>query len=407
MSESTADSALVANTVTALYQATQETLLQPRFSCGTKNCIWPRFTTLAFCPVCVDVSPSISKTCTYPGACSITLPGAGLDADFAASPSYMILNGTSPGNAIVLKNATWPLVVYQAIRAIVDPSLPGNGAVVLNSSTPWAGTECTLSPCVLSLEASIVNGSYKEKTLDTWTKLEQDNSTYPAAIRLRPPWGSEQGMQAGQSFEISSEAVAALAGSSSRDGNLLGDQLMGLVHTTDDLSGIDFFGPPVGSSRPWNTALQVLFYANFTDTTCPTPQDNVACSFRALGGGLTKAIRDATAKNAVRPSSTATGSVIATGIFVRAEWAWLALPVAVWLLSVVAVVSAFRSGNGVPLWKDNALPLAFLYRENGAVEGSHTYGTSGSDMYLRAEALRVRLISDGARALRLVPDAVE
>ncbi|KAH8898773.1 hypothetical protein GQ53DRAFT_817002 [Thozetella sp. PMI_491] len=43
-----------------------------------------------------------------------------------------------------------------------------------------------------------------------------------------------------------------------------------------------------------NSGRRAVYYANFTNTTCPTPTDQVAYGFRALVFGATKAVRDAT-----------------------------------------------------------------------------------------------------------------
>jgi hypothetical protein len=118
------------------------------------------------------------------------------------------------------------------------------------------------------------------------------------SIMLQPPWGPKEGMQTRQTFKIIVEASLALTGSA-RANNMLGGQLEGMVWTPHH-------EPTIYHVIDTNTALQALFHANFTNTTSPTPQDNVTCSFRALGAGVTKAIRDAALADRISPSSSMT-----------------------------------------------------------------------------------------------------
>ena len=68
---------------------------------------------------------------------------------------------------------------------------------------------------------------------------------------------------------------------------------MGSVITHDSNQGIRVQDiPAFGASSRQNDALQAVFYADFNGTTCPTPDDNVACAFRALGAAMTKSVRD-------------------------------------------------------------------------------------------------------------------
>lgn len=314
----------------------------------------------------------------------------------ASAPSYMVINSTSPAKAVALSNATWPYNVFQSISAAVDPRSIGGGqdpniqrgaSNVLNNETRFIGTECTLSPCVLSLSASVSQGIYKETVLKTWSQVDQDFGTI-GPVRLSPPWGPEDGMGTGQTFHIPGKVVEALGGSMSP----LGDDLKGRVMLTDAFSAVTTFD---SAMEKRNEVLMALFFANFTDTTCPTPEDRMACTMRALGAGATKAVRDAPGlANGTEAPWVATGTTNKTGTFIRVDWVWLTLPIAVWVLSVTSVIIAAAKTRRVPLWRDDALPLAFLFKGGKDLGDDRAYGTSGFEHHSRAEVLKVRLVSD-------------
>lgn len=132
----TLDPIFKANAITALFLPTQEVLTQPRFNCPTGNCTWAPFSTLGFCPACVDVSSQLLRTCktvfdsnnrTTAQTCTVTFPGGNepvslwyvADPDFNGASEYMVLNSTRSDNATALTNLSWPPTIYQSIRAAV------------------------------------------------------------------------------------------------------------------------------------------------------------------------------------------------------------------------------------------------------------------------------------------------
>ncbi|KAH6649427.1 hypothetical protein F5144DRAFT_607599 [Chaetomium tenue] len=418
----TLDPIFKANAITALFLPTQEVLTQPRFNCPTGNCTWAPFSTLGFCPTCVDVSSQLRQTCktvfgydnrTTAQTCTVAFPGNNepvslwyvADPDFDGASEYMVLNSTRSDNATALTNLSWPPTIYQSIRAAVptdelggtqnpyleaDGTLVNNGIHILKNDTRFIGSECAILPCVRRIQASVTRGEYSETVLDTYSTLDEPYS-YPNPITLTPPWDNNQpGTNPPKTYTIHPEWLESLL---ITHPSPLGGQLLGRVHTTDSNMAIRVVDlpPPGGSSRE-NDALQAVFYANFTGTTCPTPDDNVACAFRALGAALTKSVRDlAVVRNGTGVPYVAEGRVNVMGTFIRVEWPWLALPVAVWGLSLVTVLVAMWKSRGVPLWRDSALPLVLLYGENAERAGR---GVQEAALSARAETVKVHLVGD-------------
>lgn len=394
-SAATIDLNFAANIIAALYQPT-ENLSRPRFNCASGNCTWDPFTTLGFCPSCVTVP--LRKTCApynisaigsdrdcivaFPTSASVYLRFDHISPYDDSSPEYMLVTGTSPNMSFAHPNNTWPGTVFQAIRAVIDPNsiAGGENRNVLTNSTRFMGTECTLGPCVMSINASVSLGVYSERVLKVWTQDPQPVTNTFDDLLLSPPWGPEDGMQVGQVFTISDMAVYTMDGSS-----LLGDQLTGTVSLNDRNTAIHFGGPEQ----------QALFYANFSGTTCPTPEDNVACAFTALGAAATKAVRDAPMlANGTDLPWVEIGTTNVMGTFIRVNWSWFALPIMLWVLSLATVVAAATKTRATPLWKDDPLPLAFLYREERRTLDVHSPRDPNIDHSTIVENLRVRLIND-------------
>ncbi|KAK4148397.1 hypothetical protein C8A00DRAFT_39041 [Chaetomidium leptoderma] len=320
------DTIFKANAITSLFLPTQEVLSQPRFNCPTGNCTWAPFSTLGFCPTCADVSSQLNRTCKTVGdnvmtaqACTVAFPGENdplslsyiADPDYPGTSTYMVLNSSLAANATVLTNITWPQTVYQSIRAVVSPQqlggtqnpyleaggqLANNGVHVLKTDTRFIGSECALSPCVRRVQASVSRGEYSETVLDTFSDFGEYTYASPINFTIHPKW---------------LEAVLYNAYYGGLDP--LGGQLMGSVFTHDSNQAIRVQDmPAVGAPSRQNDALQAVFYADFHNgtSTCPTPDDNVACAFRALAAAMTKSVRDvAVLRNGTAAPYTAEGAV--------------------------------------------------------------------------------------------------
>lgn len=242
------------------------------------------------------------------------------------------------------------------------------------------------------IQAAVTRGEYSETVLETSTTL-RDPYSYPNPIVISPPWESPP-----KNYTIHPEWLESLLLASP---DPLGGQLKGQAHTTDGNMAIRVLDLPLpGSSSRENDALQAVFYADFNGTSCPTPDDNVACAFRALGAALTKSVRDlAVLRNGTAAPYVAEGRVNATGTFIRVEWPWMALPVVVWLLSLVTVLVAMWKSRNVPLWRDSALPLVLLYGENAETAGR---GVEEAALSARAETVKVHLVGDEGSGLKIL-----
>jgi hypothetical protein len=85
------------------------------------------------------------------------------------------------------------------------------------------------------------------------------------------------------------------------------------------------------------------------------------------------------------------------GTYIRVDWPWFALPVAIWFLSLVTVLAAMWKSRGVPLWRDSALPLVLLYGENAET----ARGMQEAALIARAETVKVHLVGDKGSGLKI------
>jgi hypothetical protein len=91
-------------------------------------------------------------------------------------------------------------------------------------------------------------------------------------------------------------------------------------------------------------------------------------------------------------SSSALGKVEVNVTFVAVRWQWIALPVFVWLLGAIALAGAFWKSRTrrAPRWKNNPLPLLFLYQDDSG-NGNARADSQGRRWVPNTDRLKVRL----------------
>ncbi len=347
---------------------------QPKFFCSTGNCTWDRVATLGFCSRCTDLTPQIELACKAYNLTSASAPGVGrrctavlpagtaglyyIDTDREATEALM--NITQVGGRNGLR--------YHAIR-MLPPYHIDSDPKPLVTLADFSATECSLSLCVLSLRASVLSGTYTETVLDTFTEAPPGDNHW-MLHKLQPPWGREHGINpaANLSFGLSERLYPDWMYSRF----LLDDYTIpGWAKTRDSHSGIVFCiqGPDPDCTEDRMPGL--LFSANYTPSACGSPNaDTFACAMRGVAAALTKTLRNAgvTANGTgISDEFLVQGRAERATTFVRVRWGWIALPCAVWVLGLAAwAVVAFQTRRmGLPTWRDDSLPLAFLYREEG------------------------------------------
>lgn len=349
----------------------------PEFMCSTGNCTWPPVATLAFCSRCTDISAQLVVVCeewTQNRAndrvqqCTARLPGGtGVESVTANSRSEILMNTTiTEDNTKVVMQSVRVLPRTLEERGTTEPGTTFRAPATISNFT---ATECTLDLCVMSIQPSVRQGVYSETVLDTFTEPAPDKVRWDRR-HLRPPWGPERGIDpaANVSFGFSEDVAIDF-------------------YLTAGTGIFQNFAGEVSSTGQVETSgtqdiVMALFSANYTTPeACGRPNgDAFACAVRGMTDALTKTLRN----SGVLANGTGAGDAyLARGraetvaTFVRVRWAWIVLPAAVWALGLAAwaVVAVQTYRMRLPKWRDDPLPLVFLYRDGDARGGQAIAGS--------------------------------
>ncbi len=142
--------------------------------------------------------------------------------------------------------------------------------------------------------------------------------------------------------------------------------------------------------------LQSLFYGNISR--CVDSQDHLVCAANNMASAMTKTFRDsALVANKLKDGNVRTGQTLILLTYVHVEWVWIALPLLVWCLAVITWIGTAWKAHQAKLhhWRENTLPLLFLYRE--AVNEKSQPTTIEAIARLAAD-IKVRLYLSGENA---------
>jgi hypothetical protein len=261
--------------------------------------------------------------------------------------------------------------------------------------------ECAMMPCVMSLNATAVNGVYQEQVLDTFTDAEILGNYTEQSLLLRPPWGPEKGMEQGQTFGMATQTYMLLT-----ESDILFDTIFN--------GSVESSGENDGEALAFTSdQIEAIFYAIFTPLSCDS-QDKIVCSFQAFAKGINKAIRDAPMienGNNVNSTYLARGNALVTTTFIQVRWEWLSLPALILLLSFISWLGALWQTKraGLPWWDVKILPLLYLYREetggestieevsDALVREESRFDSSIAGFKERLKAVKARLMFTGGR----------
>jgi hypothetical protein len=293
-----------------------------------------------------------------------------------------------------------PLAVIQSIMAI------GTNNPQRNST--FVASECQMTFCVQSYGASVGQDQsnqtgpnanpYQEKLLESWTVAGVDPSAVSDGVDpddvlnvyLTPPVNPSKGVYAGQRFGIPRIALSSL--------NIyISSLLPGVAYQISDnfgFSSSDSVSPDsISTTSNGNIdALQAIYTGNFPN--CATPDNKVACAIENIAKAMSKSFRDAPlVTRGVDAANMGKGKTYISVTFVEVTWYWIALPVFVWMLSLVTFIgTAWKSRRaGVKTWRTNPLAMVFLRIPREEHEKVKDLGMSESALAEKAEKLTVRL----------------
>jgi len=378
------------------------------FLCTTGNCSWDPIATFGLCSLCADVSPKLLFNCSSPNEtyydaygiggrqrCDVALPNKTVQLVYDTDTDAVLLNVTAIEFGEELAYGNTSGTTFHALR-LLPPYEFGGYRKKNVTRARFSATECSLDPCVLSLQPLVSQGNYSERVLDVWIgpSITERYWNHVCPSGLRPPWGPERGVGRNQSFGCDERV-----GLDWMDARFPKAPLTGAVTTWDDNTGIRYAGGPL---------TELVFNAGYAAAACGSPNaDTFACTMRGVGAAMTRAVRNAALlANGTAAADLALGRTHTPAVFVRVRWAWLALPAALWLLGVVtwAAVAVQTRRRRLPAWRESPLPLVFLYRKSGTeVEAERVRDNANWAYELRAKRLQARLVADAEGILCLAP----
>ncbi|KAL1616239.1 hypothetical protein SLS54_008532 [Diplodia seriata] len=154
-----------------------------------------------------------------------------------------------------------------------------------------------------------------------------------------------------------------------------------------------------GSGEMKTETPQAIYSGNFSR--CSNPDHKVECAFKNIARALTKSMRDAAyIRNGTSGANMTMGETYVPVTHVGVRWYWMALPVTVWILSVVTFLGTVwttRQANVQP-WRNSPIPLLFLDIDQGERRSLWEDGVSNDACLRKAEQLsgKLEIEEDGA-----------
>lgn len=377
----------------------------PDFVCSTGNCTWPPAATLGFCSQCTDISSQIALQCKdldlsssrsygpkITQECMVTIPSS--NATVWSESAYEVNE-----RFMDVKQVNGTTLIYHSLRRVSGATMAGQPLRKREdrpyvTKADFSATECWLRPCVRSFQASVNNGVYTEKLLDTYVPEPVQDWRKP----IQPPWGEDKGVYertGGTNLSTFSlyppqEELNGQGAVGFLEYDRLLKTFVGRVGTADGHDALEVLldSQGINPNDIRDSMLKAVFFNKFNASDCGSPNDDTfACVIDALAQGITKTIRNSGANTggltAVGEEDAVRGTVYSSVTFVRVEWVWIALPATVWALGVLTwAIIAFQTRRlRLPAWKDNVLPLLFLYNR----ASSHNAGNAEREVLLGAE----------------------
>lgn len=396
-----------------------------QLGCPGVNCTFPKYSTLAICHRCADISSLVERTChssppddpadVFIPACNWTLPAGQSLSTVALGWDYFYKNSSirDISNTFAVANSTLSTLTlgntpgtFTNLTILANSSLnplcttPSN-----NDCSDWMGgptfnfstfaAECALFPCTRTYTATTVNGTAREtevgRTISNDTKW------------LQPWWNAPNGTPFGVTIVPENENCTQRVGTGACDYYVDGRWLVAAADFFWRFWDAKVTGYSWNQAMSSNDPLDILYADGIVNLT------QVDRTMAAISDSMTAAIRLKGFTNdwdsgvgGGQGLVNGTAYIADTCILVR--WGWIALPVAIGGLSILLFVLALlcgMAGNRRPPWKSSALPVLFhgIRSDDADSEGDCL---SMADMEKKAKTLRVRMDRDENGYMHLV-----
>ncbi|GIK02028.1 hypothetical protein Aspvir_006071 [Aspergillus viridinutans] len=361
----------------------------PQYACSSSNCTWDPIAALEARAVCSSVTGYLAMSCdskvpenlTYAGQpnCTIMLPSNTTAWFIPYQYEYASISiaAVLPDQALVYKNATLPPIQMIAPYDF-DPSVesPGEGK--------WQAMECSIESIVRSFQATVRDNVYREETLGVWTEgffpWEKNWTNVPTGLYLEPPWGSDFGISPRSRFTLGSSAIMGITDffNSRFFGQFFLQTLNSVVFKTRE--------PAIYAPSDF---IQAMSLGNITGCDVRSVE-KLECAMKNVAQAMSKTFRDSAyvgANSDLSRANMTVGRAMTSVSYVQVRWAWIVLPALVWVLGAGTLAGTIWKTRRaqVPKWKNDPIPLLFLYQDGVDKRGvslTKAYGTDDVGMRL-------------------------
>ncbi|PNP42052.1 hypothetical protein THARTR1_11199 [Trichoderma harzianum] len=351
--------------------------IQPTLTCPSGNCTWTDIHTLGVCSSCQNITSTLTRDCSNGdfvafletvgptiSQCQFKTPhNQTLQTVFATMRDEQGVFGTQ-WNASALfagvevTDAPATLVSFEAVQPLAMPA-----SISLDDvrDLPVAGWSCTLSLCAKTYPFINVTNGVINVTAPKEDSLLFGNTDTPYDD-LYSETSSAIGNYSFQAIDLenlnSYLSVLFSTGFFSEGINTMNTNALVYLDSAPE-------APPVGS----RLGLEV----------------DIDAAMNRLASSMTESIRSS------QNSTAHAGQTLVEKTFIHVSWGWLALPVALAVLSfaLVIVAIAVTRQSGVEVWKTEVLPLLFAQLRGFEAEEVDIGGASGCRI-LEERGLRLR-----------------
>ena len=365
-------------------------------SCPSGNCTWPPFQTLGVCSSCTNLTDQIKRVPIAPqyyeggGPSNFHLPNGfnlttketintqGLTYMNVSTTAHMYSESYSTVDDFTFNNLS--IAYTERGSLMIDIFVLRLRGLSNSGDDVTFAQECALQYCVKNISAVQRNGELIETEHDTWSNnsdparkfylgyLQSDSTAWIPLYFLQPP-GQDRVFRVGHAAQVqmTSWLDRQLRGTASRQPPDAGE-----FFGSDQIQGID------AAFDQDETGLEQVMA-------------NVASA-------MTTALR-------MSSSEMAEGVVFVSEVYISIQWAWITLPLLLYVLAVGFVVSvAWRCGHNtegmkVHVWK-NSLVAALFHGLDPELLAKVGHADKQEAIDEAAKHLRVKL-TEGMHGLRL------
>ncbi|CZR50146.1 uncharacterized protein PAC_00018 [Phialocephala subalpina] len=339
------------------------------FTCATGNCTFPQYRTLGFCSTCKDISSEVVIT--------------------MKNETMIYSDNTTYGGSSGTLNFTFPSELWASPMTASQFALGTNTfsdaiQALLGDSNGYGASECSLSLCIKTYNASIENGKLIEKGLysdpGNWNSFTNTSSSkYISTIDVSCLNNAERRtlQDAGYKFNASSNWLGYFTHTILSIGYYLGGVFQEHARVAPEaLEGTSDF-------------ISAIFNSGNVGAT------TIESNFKNISNSMTNFVRQ---NGQPVNSPFAVGKVLLSETCVHVRWERLTFPAALFALTliffvgmVIQTTSRYALSSGSRDFKSSALPLVFCGLETDIPLEFYESRCGMDEMAYEARQMHVRL----------------